>query len=64
MNTAGQIGSFLSTIGFGFAVQKLQEHHFPPSISYNFPLYPLAAMLVVSSLLFLKIDASQRLVQE
>ena len=60
MNTAGQIASFLSSVAFCFAVQAL-SHHFSPRLSYSIPVYPLAAMLIISGLLFLKIDASQPL---
>ena len=61
MNTAGQVGSFLSSVGFGFAVQALQRRHFSPVLSYGLPIYPLAAMLIVSSLIFARLDATEPL---
>ena len=60
MNTSGQIASFLSSVAFGFAVEALSRH-FSPQLSYSIPVYPLAAMLLISGLLFLQIDASQPL---
>ncbi len=56
MNTGGQAGSFLSAVAFGYVVQATG--------SYNVPLFGMAAMLVVSALLFLKIDPTQPLVKE
>jgi predicted MFS family arabinose efflux permease len=51
MNTAGQIGSFLSSVLFGYAVAAWG--------SYNLPLIPIAALLAVSALLWLKIDPAR-----
>jgi predicted MFS family arabinose efflux permease len=56
MNTAGQIGSFLSSVLFGYLVEY--------SGSYDFPLIPMTAMLVISALLWLKIDPTQELIPE
>ncbi len=56
MNTGGQAGSFLSAVAFGYIVKAYG--------SYNAPLFPMATMLVVSALLFLKIDPTQPLVPE
>ncbi|MBK9168872.1 MAG: MFS transporter [Bryobacterales bacterium] len=56
MNTAGQIGSFLSSVIFGYIVKYTGD--------YNTPLIPMTAMLVVSTLLWLKIDPSRPLVPE
>ena len=61
MNTAGQVGSFLSSVGFGYAVEALQHRHFSTLLSYSIPIYPLAAMLIVSAVLFSRIDATQPL---
>lgn len=55
MNTSGQVGSFLSTVFFGYAVRELQARQFSDTVSYSLPLYPLAAMLLVSGICFLKI---------
>jgi ACS family glucarate transporter-like MFS transporter len=56
MNMGGQAGSFLSSVAFGYIVQAYG--------SYNAPLFPMATMVMVSSLLFLKIDPTQPLVPE
>jgi MFS transporter, ACS family, glucarate transporter len=56
MNMGGQVGSFLSSVAFGYIVQAYG--------SYNAPLFPMAAMVAVSSLLFLKIDPTKPLVPE
>lgn len=54
MNTAGQIGSFLSSVAFGYVVMYTG--------SYNVSLYPMAGMLIISSLLFLAIDATKSVI--
>ncbi len=54
MNTAGQIGSFLSSVLFGYFVTM--------SNSYDIPLLPIAAMLAISALLWLKIDPTEPLI--
>ncbi|MFZ0592942.1 MAG: MFS transporter, partial [Bryobacteraceae bacterium] len=56
MNMAGQVGSFLSSIAFGYAVTYLRLRQFSLHDQFNLPIYPLAAMLIVSGLLFLRID--------
>lgn len=56
MNMAGQIGSFISSVAFGYAVTYFRMHHFNLHDQFNLPIYPLAAMLIVSGLLFLNID--------
>ena len=56
MNTAGQIGSFLTSVVFGYLVGAFG--------SYNAPLVPGAAMLLVSAALWLKIDPTEQLVKE
>jgi MFS family permease len=56
MNTGGQAGSFLSAIAFGYVVKAYG--------SYNPPLFGMAAMLLVSALLFLRIDPTRPLVEE
>jgi len=53
MNMAGQAGSFLSSVFFGYLVEW--------SGSYDVALMPLAAMLVVSGCLFAAIDPGRRL---
>ena len=56
MNTAAQAGAFLSSIVFGYLV-KLTG-------SYNVPLIPMVFMLLLSALMWLKIDPTEQLVPE
>ncbi len=56
MNTAGQIGSFLSSVVFGYLVRWFA--------SYNAMIWPMAGMLAVSAALWLKIDPTQELAPE
>lgn len=56
MNTAGQIGSFLTSIAFGWLVTRFG--------SYDAPLLPMAALTAISALLWLKIDPTVQLVPE
>ena len=56
MNTAGQIGSFLSSVCFGYIVKY--------SGSYELPLVPITVMLAISAALWLKIDATEELIPE
>jgi ACS family glucarate transporter-like MFS transporter len=56
MNMAGQLGSFLSSVAFGYMVKYFGN--------YNQPLIPFAAMLVVSAYLFWQIDPTEQLVKE
>jgi sugar phosphate permease len=53
MNTAGQAGSLISSVAFGYLVEWTG--------SYDRALMPLAAALVVSGLLFLSIDPAEEL---
>lgn len=53
MNTAGQIGSFLTTVLFGQLTSAFG--------SYDLPLIPIIVMSTVSALAWLKIDPTQRL---
>ena len=53
MNTAGQAGGFLGTVFFGYVVQA--------SGSYNLPVCFIAAMVLISALLFARVDCTQRL---
>ena len=54
MNTAGQLGSLISSVAFGYLVEWTG--------SYDRALMPLAAALVVSGFLFASIDPSRELV--
>jgi MFS transporter, ACS family, glucarate transporter len=56
MNMAGQLGSFLSSVSFGYLIQWFG--------TYNAPLFPMALMLLISAGLFLKIDPTEELVPE
>jgi MFS-type transporter involved in bile tolerance (Atg22 family) len=56
MNMAGQFGSFLSAVVFGYIVKIWG--------SYDLPLFPMSGMLFISALLFLKIDPTRQLVPE
>ncbi len=54
MNTAGQLGSLVSSVAFGYWVEWFG--------SYDRALMPLAAMLLVSGVLFASIDPSRELI--
>ncbi len=56
MNTAGQVGSFLSAVAFGYLVRWFG--------SYNAPMIPMAGMLLISAALWLRIDPNEELVPE
>ena len=56
MNTAGNLGGFVCTVLFGYLVTGFG--------SYNAPLFVIAAMLLVSSALFSRIDPTKPLVSE
>ena len=53
MNTAGQLGSFISAVAFGYLVEGLG--------SYDLALMPLAGMLVVGGAAFAMIDPRRTL---
>lgn len=55
MNTAGNLGGFTCATVFGYLVKATGN--------YNFPLYIISGMLVISAFLFSKIDASKSLLQ-
>jgi MFS family permease len=56
MNMAGQTGSFLSSIVFGYMVTAFG--------SYDLPLVPMAIALFIASSLWLKIDPTKSLIPE
>jgi MFS family permease len=64
MNMAGQTASFLSSVAFGYAVSYLRSHNFSFEQQFNLPIYPLAAMLIVSGILFFRIDPTKSVVDE
>jgi len=53
MNTAGQIGSAVVAVLFGYLISATH--------SYNAPLFVIAAMLLLSGLLWFKIDPTKSL---
>jgi MFS family permease len=53
MNTSAQIGGLLSSIAFGYIVDRFG--------SYDAPFIPMAVLLGIGALLWLKIDASKEL---
>jgi MFS transporter, ACS family, glucarate transporter len=54
MNTAAQVGAFLSSIAYGYLVTV--------TASYDLPLLPMVFMLIFSALLWLKIDPAEPLI--
>ena len=56
MNTAGNIGGFICASVFGYVVDATGN--------YNVPLYVIAGMLLVSSILFLNLDPSKPLEED
>jgi MFS transporter, ACS family, glucarate transporter len=54
MNTASQIGSLISSVAFGYLVDRTG--------SYNVPFIPMAALLAIGAWLWLKVDASKPLI--
>jgi ACS family glucarate transporter-like MFS transporter len=52
MNTAGQAGGFLCTVLFGYIVHETG--------SYNLPLWFIAAMVMMSALIYTRVDITQR----
>jgi predicted MFS family arabinose efflux permease len=56
MNTAGQIGSLISAVAFGYWVEWYG--------SYDRALLPLAGMLIVSGCIFLGIDPARKMIPD
>jgi MFS-type transporter involved in bile tolerance (Atg22 family) len=56
MNMAGQAGSFISAVAFGYMVNYFGN--------YNQPLLLFAAMLAVSAAIYTRIDPNEQLVPE
>jgi ACS family glucarate transporter-like MFS transporter len=54
MNTASQIGSFVSSVEFGYLVDHYD--------SYNALFIPMAALLLIGAWLWLKVHPSQALI--
>jgi MFS family permease len=53
MNTSAQVGGLLGSVAYGYIVTRFN--------SYDAPFVPMAALLFLGALLWLKIDASQEL---
>jgi MFS family permease len=53
MNTSAQVGGFISSIAYGYIVDYFQ--------SYNAPFIPMAAFLLIGTLLWFRIDAATEL---
>jgi MFS family permease len=64
MNTAGQVGSFISSVLFGYFVALAAGWGFSAREQYDFPLIPMTVMLTISALLWLKIDPTEQLITE
>ena len=64
MNMAGQLGSFLSTLAYGYAVKYLMAGGMAKPEAYNTPLLPFSVMLFISAVLFTRIDPQQLLIPE
>jgi predicted MFS family arabinose efflux permease len=56
MNTGGQISSFMSGVLFGYAAAVWKN--------YDLPITPMAALLLLGALLWLKIDSTRELIPE
>ena len=56
MNAAGQVGSLISSVAFGYWVEWYG--------SYDRALMPLAAMLVASGIIFAGIDPSRKMIPD
>jgi MFS transporter, ACS family, glucarate transporter len=56
MNTSAQVGGLLGSVAYGYIVARFG--------SYDAPFVPMAAILFIGALLWLKIDASQELSAE
>ena len=51
MNTVGQVGGFLGSVAYGYIVERFG--------GYNAPFVPMAALLFLGSVLWLRVDASE-----
>ena len=55
MNTAAQVGAFVSSLSFGYLVERYS--------SYNLPFIPMALLLLSGAALWLKIDPANQIVE-
>jgi hypothetical protein len=51
MNTSAQVGGFVSSVAYGYLVSRFG--------SYDVPFVPMAALLLLGTLLWFRIDASK-----
>jgi MFS transporter, ACS family, glucarate transporter len=51
MNTSAQIGGFLSSVAYGYIVERFH--------SYDAPFVPMASLLFLGALLWFRVDASK-----
>lgn len=56
MNMSSQVGSLIGTVGYGYIVERFH--------SYDAPFVPMAIVLFLGALIWLKVDASQELSAE
>ena len=56
MNTSAQVGGLVSTVAYGYIVDRF--------CSYDAPFVPMAALLLLGAILWFKIDASRELSTE
>ena len=56
MNTVAQLGGFLGSVAYGYIVKA--------SGSYDAPFVPMAVLLFIGSLLWLRVNASEKLPAE
>jgi MFS family permease len=56
MNTSAQVGGFISSIAYGYIVSRFG--------SYDAPFVPMAALLLMGTLLWFRIDASKSLTSD
>ena len=56
MNTSAQVGALVSSLGYGYIVERFH--------SYDAPFVPMAALLFIGAMLWFRIDASQEVETE
>ncbi len=56
MNTASQVGSFLSSLAFGYIIDRYGN--------YTLPFIPMAALLIIGFWLWFKVNANEQLIPD
>ena len=56
MNASSQVGGLLGSVAYGYIVERFR--------SYDAPFVPMAALLFLGAVLWLKVDAAQELKPE